>query len=346
MRSFEDVRTLTVAALMLSISMSSACLVDEPSDGMLGCNEVVLTCGCWGPRDPLPRPSSRCESGFAVPRLCPGYCAAGGSPYATVCTCDPGTTVPRDAGTTVPRDAGTIVPRDAGTTVPRDAGTTVPRDAGRRCLGTRELRSVPAILGNVQTLGLPAFACGAPTALTASIVGDINTFWRSQMTPCACDLPGCPFNAWVQPQTPGFVYYRRDFLQWVSQAGGGGAIGAAWMLSHEAGHNLQFAWGFRYSSMKAQELGADCLSGVLPRLVGVLRAFEHGRRDGRDGLDLCGRRSSAVGLVRPQHAWHLQRAYFRCASGRGRLPRGSGAGVGLCVLSLGHGRNAGRCRVG
>jgi hypothetical protein len=129
--------------------------------------------------------------------------------------------------------------------VPRDAGTLL----------------CPTILGNVRTPGLPAFACGAPTALTASIFGDINTFWRSQMTPCACDQPGCPFNAWVLSQTPGFVYYRRDFLQWVSQAGGGGAIGAAWMLSHEAGHNLQFAWGFRYSSMKAQELGADCLSG-------------------------------------------------------------------------------------
>lgn len=228
-------RRLAVAA-----ALTAGCIVETtpsggytPMTGTRGCNEIAASCGCWGYHDGRPHAASVCASGFAVPSVCAGYCPAGGSPYATVCTCDAPSTP----------DAGAPIARDAG--APGDAGPS-------RC---------DSIQGNSRTLGAPAIACGAPGELTLRILTDINTFWQSQMTPCACDLPSCPFNAWVLGQTPGYVYYRRDFLQWISQAGGGAAIGAAWMLSHEAGHNLQVASGLRYSSMKAQELGADCLSG-------------------------------------------------------------------------------------
>lgn len=42
-------------------------------------------CGCWGPDTGQPRPDSRCESGYAVPQLCPGFCPLGGSPWRGVC---------------------------------------------------------------------------------------------------------------------------------------------------------------------------------------------------------------------------------------------------------------------
>jgi len=113
----------------------------------------------------------------------------------------------------------------------------------------------------IGTVGSPAIACGAPGPTTLSIMADINTMWQSQVSSCACDTPDCPFNAWVLGQTPGYVYYRRDFLQWISNAAGGSIIGAAWMLSHENGHALQVAYNIPASSGKAKELGADCLSG-------------------------------------------------------------------------------------
>lgn len=221
----------TVVALVAA-SLMGGCIVEPtptpvvPATGSRGCNEMAAGCGCWGPHDGRPLPAAVCASGYAVPRICGGFCNFGGSPYATVCTCD------------------TPVEPDAGP--PPDVGGPA------RC---------ETIRGNARTLAAPAIACGSPGPLTTQILSDINAFWQSQMTPCACDLPSCPFNAWVLGQTPGYIYYRRDFLEWISQAGGGAAIGAAWMLSHEAGHNLQVAAGLRYSSMKAQELGADCLSG-------------------------------------------------------------------------------------
>jgi hypothetical protein len=200
-----------------------------PPDGSRACSQVVLGCGCWGFHDGSRQPARACVSGFAEPRICAGFCPLGGSPYATVRTCE-----------------SSANPVDAGN--PVDPG---PRP-GPTCSTLR---------GGSAPSGLPAVACGSPGPTTTSILQDVNTFWQSRMSPCACDQSGCLFNAWVLPQTPGYIYYRRDFLEWISQAAGGSTIGAAWMLSHEAGHNLQLAWGLRYSSPKAQELGADCLSG-------------------------------------------------------------------------------------
>lgn len=63
----------------------------------------------------------------------------------------------------------------------------------------------------------------------------------------------------------------------------GSSIGAAWFLSHEAGHNVQIQLGFTnaYSSAKGRELGADCLSGYF-------LAYEHcrGVYDMTEGMNL------------------------------------------------------------
>lgn len=116
-------------------------------------------------------------------------------------------------------------------------------------------------VATVATVGPPEIACGLAGAATNAIMADINSFWQSQIESCACDTPDCMFNAWATARTPGYVYYRRDFLAWISSASGNLLIGPAWMLSHEAGHTLQIAHGIQYSSNKAVELGADCLSG-------------------------------------------------------------------------------------
>ena len=43
-------------------------------------------CGCWGMISLQHRqPAPQCQSGYAKPRLCPGQCPLGGSPWVGVC---------------------------------------------------------------------------------------------------------------------------------------------------------------------------------------------------------------------------------------------------------------------
>jgi len=119
----------------------------------------------------------------------------------------------------------------------------------------------------VSTVSQPAITCGVPGSLTVNIIQQINAFWQSQMSACACDDPiqsqqiMCTNNAEVLSQTPGWIYYDRNILNWLTQQANGDPIGAAWFLSHEAGHNLQIFNNLPASSPKARELEADCLSG-------------------------------------------------------------------------------------
>lgn len=59
---------------------------DEDPDG-LPRGTVLGQCGCWGPVLPQHRqPTAECASGYARPKMCPGMCPAGGSPWVGVCT--------------------------------------------------------------------------------------------------------------------------------------------------------------------------------------------------------------------------------------------------------------------
>jgi hypothetical protein len=57
-----------------------------PIAGGLSGGTPTSACGCWGyvaPGDTRPNP--QCASGHDTPRVCPGWCPAGGSPWQSVC---------------------------------------------------------------------------------------------------------------------------------------------------------------------------------------------------------------------------------------------------------------------
>lgn len=46
----------------------------------------LAPCGCWGPASPSDRqPNNTCSSGYAMPRMCPQMCPAGGFAWQGVC---------------------------------------------------------------------------------------------------------------------------------------------------------------------------------------------------------------------------------------------------------------------
>ena len=46
----------------------------------------LAPCGCWGPAAPGHRePNQTCRSGYAMPRMCPQMCPAGGYAWQGVC---------------------------------------------------------------------------------------------------------------------------------------------------------------------------------------------------------------------------------------------------------------------
>ncbi|OGL97113.1 hypothetical protein A2318_00710 [Candidatus Uhrbacteria bacterium RIFOXYB2_FULL_45_11] len=102
---------------------------------------------------------------------------------------------------------------------------------------------------------------GYRSANTEYDMGKINEFWGSAMYACTCSpaVQFCTHNAYATPQTPGYIYYDPNLF--VSLRSHGSLLPAAWMASHEAGHNLQFAIGMNAAYSIARELSADCFSG-------------------------------------------------------------------------------------
>lgn len=102
---------------------------------------------------------------------------------------------------------------------------------------------------------------GYRSANTAYDMQKINEFWGSNMYACTCSPAAqfCAHNAYATPQTPGYIYY--DPSLFLSLRSHGSLLPAAWMASHEAGHNLQYAIGMNAAYSIARELSADCFSG-------------------------------------------------------------------------------------
>ncbi|MCY1214164.1 hypothetical protein D3C87_358810 [compost metagenome] len=57
-----------------------------PQGTGLGPGTPLAACGCWGPVPPNYRESNQaCRSGYAMPRMCPQMCPAGGYAWQGVC---------------------------------------------------------------------------------------------------------------------------------------------------------------------------------------------------------------------------------------------------------------------
>lgn len=57
----------------------------KPTTNKLPNGTALSQCGCWGFDNGAVRPHPMCRSGYAQPKMCPGYCSAGGSPWRGVC---------------------------------------------------------------------------------------------------------------------------------------------------------------------------------------------------------------------------------------------------------------------
>lgn len=118
----------------------------------------------------------------------------------------------------------------------------------------------------LQPQGPPPFDCTAPPGpATAEIMALINGLWGSRVVACPCNVDAytagvCTGNAFVRNDGLGYIFYDRDFLQRQSDTFGSIA-GAAAVLAHEAGHNLQLWYGLQAGVSISRELGADCFAG-------------------------------------------------------------------------------------
>ena len=111
------------------------------------------------------------------------------------------------------------------------------------------------------------YECGPVDSVTQSIMNDINSFWGSQMYLCSCrsDQPNCLGNAVVYGSAPshqgyGYIYYDSNFLVYLNNISNT-LLTPAWLLSHEAGHNVQSEFSATFPTQAIKELSADCLSG-------------------------------------------------------------------------------------
>jgi hypothetical protein len=237
---------------------------------------------------------------------CPGggYCPAGSSCAGPDgCACDPGSTARRCDGTEC-----TAENPCAGGEWECVAG--VDPDPGRPC---------PRFAIDSRPLAPPPFGCdGAPGELTVGIVAQLNDVWGSSMVACPCDAQtlaaGCRNNAFVHPAAPGYIFYDREFLGTLAQSFGSVAA-AAWLLSHEAGHNIQLRTDLQFGFSIQQELSADCLAGYW---FGVLAC-----RGDAMMLDLMTAVNTACGVMDPAGVpWFAPGAHGNCEQRAGAVRMG------------------------
>lgn len=170
------------------------------------------------------------------------------SPYCGDEVCSPGENCPEDCGGVVCGD-GQCAP-----------GESCALDCMPSC---------PDHPLGMAPLGPSPFSCGAAGPVTINLMGSINEFWGSNLVACVCGVtsplgPYCPGNAAAAYELNaafGYLYYDPNLLTNLQAYAGGSLLAPAWLLAHEAGHNVQAVKGLASPLSIARELSADCLAG-------------------------------------------------------------------------------------
>jgi predicted metalloprotease len=166
-------------------------------------------------------------------------------------------------------------------------------------------------------------------------MSDLNYFWQSGVTACACDVDslasGCYRNAVVYGGPGyGYIFYDRNLLN--SMDASGSTLPADFVMAHEFGHNIQIGLGLPSSGGKYKELQADCLGGYY---VGFRI-----RRNLATQSDVVRTFSTACGLGDPTFSpWWVQGAHGTCTERAAALQAGiagylAGAKPGQACPSL------------
>lgn len=113
----------------------------------------------------------------------------------------------------------------------------------------------------VRPLGPSQFSCGSPGQSTIQIMSDLNQFWQSSVTACACqfDAPSICIGGGFVGADPGYIYYDANALSRLDQLTGS-RLPADMVMAHEFGHSVQGWLGLAVFG-KLKELQADCLAG-------------------------------------------------------------------------------------
>jgi hypothetical protein len=118
----------------------------------------------------------------------------------------------------------------------------------------------PNVPANIRPTAAPPYSCGPLDARNGAIGAEVNRFWGSQVTSCACgpDFPeGCEgafslFDA-------GYIYIGVSFINGLAQSGS--LMPAHYVFAHEFGHEIQGHYNAFARTTQQRELMADCLAG-------------------------------------------------------------------------------------
>jgi predicted metalloprotease len=119
----------------------------------------------------------------------------------------------------------------------------------------------PFVPARIAPTAAPPYSCTPVDPITQQLFADVNQFWSSNVTVCACgpDFPeGCAggFSLFEH----GYVWVGTEFARWlVDQTQS--LMSLRMLLSHEFGHELQGHYNGFAPTVLQRELSADCLSG-------------------------------------------------------------------------------------
>jgi hypothetical protein len=118
----------------------------------------------------------------------------------------------------------------------------------------------PTVPAGIAPMTLPRYSCGALDAVNGAIANDVNRFWGSQVTACACgpDFPSGCEGAWSLSGT-GYIWIGTDFTNGLGASGS--FMPAQYVFAHEFGHEINGRFGGAGPSTQQRELAADCLGG-------------------------------------------------------------------------------------
>ena len=117
----------------------------------------------------------------------------------------------------------------------------------------------PGVPARIAPMALPQYSCGPLDGVNGAIASDVNRFWGSQVTACACgpDFPqGCE-GAYSLFGT-GYIWIGVPFINGLAESGS--LTPAQYAVAHEFGHEIQGRYAFA-PTVQQRELGADCLAG-------------------------------------------------------------------------------------
>ncbi|HEU0029279.1 MAG TPA: hypothetical protein VFQ53_01515 [Kofleriaceae bacterium] len=154
-----------------------------------------------------------------------------------------------------------VVVLGLGACAAEDTGDLAPQPPGpgQSLADNKTDAKCPIVPAHVMPSSPSEVSCAPLGDTTNALLADINQFWMSQTTACACgpDFPqSCTHNAFGT--LTGWMYTSDEFIATLIATRG--VVTARSVLAHEFGHLIQGMYG-KPELTQPTELQADCYSG-------------------------------------------------------------------------------------